>query len=121
MRYIKHKGLSSLDEFVTVLRDEGIPSMDRIELLRRIAQVDAGERAPATFGEPDPSVPTFQVWRSVMFETPQGTRGIWLAYDAGEAGGVTVLLASARFIGAPRESTLALAQASDRQVNGTRL
>lgn len=121
MRYIEHKGQSSCDEFLTVLRDEGIPSMDRIELLRRIAQVDVGERTPATFGEPDPSVPTFQVWRSVMFETPQGTRGIWLAYESGETGGVTVLLASARFIGAPQESRLALAQARDRQVNGTRL
>ncbi len=120
MRYIRHKGLNSYDEFSAMVFDEGIPSMDRIELLRRIAEVDAGTRSPDTVGEPDPDFPSFRVWRSVMFETDQGRRSMWLAYEVAATGGVTVLRASSRFIGTAQEIASARAQARDRQLNGVR-
>jgi len=117
MRYIQHKGQSSRGEFQAVMDDRGIPSLERIEVLRKMAQIDKGKRSPASFGEE--AAPGVYVWSSDMFETSQGRRGIWLSYEP-PGDGATILRAFATFTGGPRESEVAVLVSRDRQQGGTR-
>lgn len=117
MRYIRHKSQDSRGEFRDAIFDEGIPSVDRIEVLRKMAQIDRGERSPASFGEE--AAPGLYVWSSEMFETSQGRRGIWLSYEP-PGDGATILRAFATYTGGPRESEVAVLVSRDRQQNGTR-
>lgn len=99
-----------------MLRDKGLPSLERIELFRRIAQVDAGERPADSVGALEPE-DEFYVWSSKMFDTAQGERGMWLAFGSG-SGGVTVLRASRTFTGGPREHEVAVFLSRDRLRSG---
>ncbi|MXN63604.1 hypothetical protein GR183_01700 [Stappia sp. GBMRC 2046] len=120
MRYIDHRGSSSRDEFRAVLEDSQIPSLVRIELMRRLADIDGGRRAPDAFGTAQDSNPEFYVWISDPFDTEQGRRQIWLAYEhAGN--GTTVLHVFATFTGGARQSEYALDVTVDRQRLGSRV
>lgn len=117
MRYIEHKGQDSRREFREAIFDEEIPSLDRIEVLRKMAQIDQGKRSPASFGQE--VAPGLYVWSSEMFETSQGRRGIWLSYEP-PGDGAVILRAFATYTGGPREDEVAVLVSRDRQRHGTR-
>ncbi|MGE0665353.1 MAG: hypothetical protein AB7O49_02240 [Sphingomonadales bacterium] len=102
-----------------MLRDNGLPSLERIELFRRVSQVDAGERSADSVGALEPKG-EFYTWSSGMFDTAQGKRGMWLAFGS-DLGGVTVFRASPAFTGGPREHEVAVLLSRDRLKNGERV
>ena len=115
MRYIQHKGQNSRDEFQAVIQDSGIPSLDRVEMLRKMAQIDRGDRPPGSFG--DAAAAGLYVWSSDMFDTAQGRRGILLCYQPpGE--GAAILRAFSTFTGGPREAEVAVLVSRDRLQSG---
>lgn len=120
MRYIDHRGSSSRDEFRTVLEDDQLPSFDRIELMRLLADIDGERRAPDSLGAPQGTKPEIYVWISEPFDTEQGRRQIWLSYEQTDSG-TTLLHTFATFTGGARQSEYALDVTVDRQKLGTRI